>query len=214
MSKIKAILFDYDGTLSDSRSMIYEAYARAFIALDIPQPTHESLAPHIHHHSFVHEAMIPHIPYEDFEDVYRAQVEDLTPTVRLYNGAKELLDDLHKKDYIMGIVTAAKYAPEHLKQMGLAEYFNAVVSGGDLTKHKPDPQGINLALERLQIAAADAVYVGDMPTDIYAAKAAGLRAAIGVTTGFANRRELETAEADIVIDTLSDLSAAIAQIEE
>ncbi|WP_213190897.1 HAD family hydrolase, partial [Escherichia coli] len=71
MSKLKAILFDYDGTLRDTRSLIYASFDFAFDAHDKPVPTKDELAPYIHHHSFVHEALMPEVPYEDFEREYR-----------------------------------------------------------------------------------------------------------------------------------------------
>ena len=64
----------------------------------------------------------------------------------------------------------------------LERYFDVVVGADDTERHKPDPEPILLALERLGAAPEDAAYVGDSPFDIRAAKAAGV-AAIGVTWG-------------------------------
>lgn len=203
--KIKAVLFDYDGTLRDSRSLIYASLEHTFTEHGLPAPTKDELAPHIHHHSFVHEALAPEVPYDDFEGVYRDKVNELMPTVKLYDGAEELLHKLDQADYKLGLVTAAKDAAKNLEDLGVAQLFDVVISAKDITKHKPDPEGILLAVERLGIEPGEAVYVGDMMTDMYAAQAAGLKACIGVTIGMANRRELETSQADYIIDSLAEL---------
>lgn len=213
MTKIKAVLFDYDGTLRDSKSLIYEGIEHAFKANNLAVPSHEELAPHMHHHSFVHKALAPEVSYDDFEHELSAKVDELMPTVGLYPYVEDALVVLHNAGYRIGLVTAAKTATDDVKRLGIGEYFDVIVSGKDITKHKPDPEGINLALETLGIVANEAIYVGDMMTDMYAAQAAKLRACVGVTFGMANHRELETAGADYIINELIALPAVIEQIE-
>lgn len=213
MSKIKAVLFDYDGTLRDSRSLIYASYEHAFKAHGLPVPSKEELDPHLHHGSFVHQALASDVAYEDFDSEYRAKAMELMPAVQLYDGAHKMLQTLRKAGYKIGLVTAARYPHEDLERLQISEHFDVIIGARDITKHKPDPEGILLAVERLGITPDEAVYVGDMMTDIYAAKAAGLKAAIGVTIGLANRRELETAGADVILDDLLSLPACVADLD-
>jgi HAD superfamily hydrolase (TIGR01549 family) len=212
--KLKAILFDYDGTLRDSRSLIYASYEHAFKANGLPPPSKQAIDPHIHHGSFVHQALASEVASEDFEKEYRVKVAELMPSVSLFDGVRQLLQKLSQDGYKIGLVTAAKSPHEDLLRHGVADYFNVIVAAKDITNHKPHPEGISLAVERLGIAPDEAVYVGDMMTDMYAAKDAGLRAAIGITIGFANRRELETAGADFIIDDLQELPDLIARINK
>ncbi len=213
MSKIKAVLFDYDGTLRDSKSLIYASYDHAFRANGLQSPSKEEIDPHIHHGSFVHQALAADVPYEDFDKHYRVKVNELMPSVGLFEGTGSLLQELSETGYKIGLVTAAKHPQEDLARHGVADYFDVVISAQDITKHKPDPEGINLALEKLGTTPDEAVYVGDMLTDIQAAKAAGLRAAIGITIGFATRRELEAVNADYVIDSFAELPSVLAKLE-
>jgi HAD superfamily hydrolase (TIGR01509 family) len=214
VTKIKAVLFDYDGTLRDTKKLIYDSLEYAFQDHDLPAPTKEELAPHLHHHTFVHSALAPQVPQEDFEGSYRVKVNELMPGVRLFDGAAELLAELKGKGYKIVMVTAARHVTEDIARFGIAEYFDELVTANDIKHHKPDPEGINLAIERLGVNANEAIYIGDMQTDMYAAQAAKLRACVGVTIGFANRRELETAGADYIIDSLTELPALITKLEQ
>ena len=91
----------------------------------------------------------------------------------------------------------------------LEHFFDVVVGADDTERHKPDPQPLQHALERLGADRDDAVYVGDSPFDIRAAKGAGMHS-IAVTWGRIHPRERLEAEApDAVVDTAEELLAAL-----
>jgi pyrophosphatase PpaX len=77
------------------------------------------------------------------------------------------------------------------------------VGGDETVHHKPHPEPLLLALERLGVGAADAAYVGDSPFDMQAAKAADLYA-IGVSWGRIHAAE-KLVEADIIVDRPEEL---------
>jgi pyrophosphatase PpaX len=82
----------------------------------------------------------------------------------------------------------------------LGRYFDTVVTGDDTERHKPAPDPLQLALERLGGDPSSAVYVGDSPFDIRAAKAAGT-AAIAVTWGgIHSRARLAGESPDVILD--------------
>ena len=86
---------------------------------------------------------------------------------------------------------------------------DVVVGADDTERHKPDPQPLQHALEQLGADRDDAVYVGDSPFDIRAAKGAGMHS-IAVTWGRIHPRERLEAEApDAVVDTAEELLAAL-----
>ena len=115
--------------------------------------------------------------------------------------SRELLERGHR----LGIVTAKRRVTVELAfaKLPLEHLFEVVVGGDETARHKPDPAPLLLALERLGASAEDAVYVGDSPFDMQAARAAGLYA-IGVSWGRIHAAD-KLLEADVVIDRPEEL---------
>jgi phosphoglycolate phosphatase len=94
-------------------------------------------------------------------------------------------------------------ARQILAGVGLLAPF-AVVLGGDEAPRKPDPAGTLAIMRRLSARAEDTVFIGDSPTDVRTARAAGVRL-VGVTWGFRPEAELRAAGAVTVVDTVAGL---------
>lgn len=214
MSKIKAVLFDLDGTLRDTRELIYASLDHAFRGLGLASPTRAELLPYIHHHMFVHEKFAGSVDFKKFEQAYVSKVDELLPQVKMYLKAQEVLGELQRAGYKLGLVTGARRAQEAAEKYGIAEYLDVIVGAREITKHKPDPEGLQLALQQLGILPNQVVYVGDLAVDAKAAQTADLRAFIGITHGFATAAELKAAGADYIIDSLAELPAVIKKIEQ
>jgi beta-phosphoglucomutase-like phosphatase (HAD superfamily) len=90
-----------------------------------------------------------------------------------------------------------------LEQLGGGGLFEAVITGRDVTRGKPDPQVFRLAAERLDVAARRCAVVEDAPVGVAAAKAAGM-ACIGLTSTGRTREALS--QADLVVARLDELS--------
>ena len=74
--------------------------------------------------------------------------------------------------------------------MGVSDTLDLVVGGEEVSRSKPDPEMIYVILDRLQIGRSEAVMVGDALTDVQMGVNAGLKASIGVLTGFATAEQL------------------------
>jgi HAD superfamily hydrolase (TIGR01509 family) len=130
--------------------------------------------------------------------------------VRIDENAKNALEKLHGQ-YKLGIVSnfaIPECVDKLLENHGLDKLFDVVVVSGAVNKRKPSPEIFHKALEKLGVAAENAVFVGDTAdADVIGAKAAGMK------TIFIERRvqkETEQACPDRIIKSLSELTAAIA----
>lgn len=125
--------------------------------------------------------------------------------VLVYPGIGSVLTRLKAAGVRLGICTASRgesFLP--LERAGLLDYFEVVVTAGDVTRRKPDPEGILLCMERLGIEPGETVYVGDTVADIRASHAAGLYS-VGVLTGAGNSSLLSEAGAHRILPDLQDL---------
>src|SRR5258706_802170 len=120
---------------------------------------------------------------------------------------EDVLVRLHEEGRRLGVVTAKRRATVDLAfaRVPLAHLFETVVGGDETEKHKPDPEPLLLAAERMNALPAETAYVGDSPFDIRAAKAAGMYA-IAVTWGrIHDRARLEREEPDAIVERAEDL---------
>lgn len=214
MTKFKAVLFDLDGTLRDTQSIIYASVAQTLEAYGTPKPSPEELAPHIHHHSAVHRAFSAHIAYDEWLKTYRAQLGDTWKDAPLYANAENILQKLQDAGYRVGVVTSAEYGRtvDYLAYRNLGGYFSVVAAVREGIRPKPEADIVEDALAQLGSKPNEVIMVGDMITDVQAAHAAGVQC-IGVSHGFASKAELIEAGADDTIDSLIELLPAIAQAE-
>ncbi len=91
-----------------------------------------------------------------------------------------------------------------LTRDGLLEAFACIVGGEDVSQHKPHPEGLRLALARLEVAAERALYVGDSAVDAEAARCAGVPFA-PVLSGTTPRAAFAGAGARAAVENLADL---------
>ena len=120
-------------------------------------------------------------------------------------GLRETLETLRGRAACLGIATGsdeASYEPLHRE--GLMGYFAAVVTGGDVEPRKPDPEVLLECAAALGVEPSEAVYVGDTPLDIAAAKAAGM-AAVAVLTGAGDSAQLSRSGPDRIIASVAVL---------
>jgi pyrophosphatase PpaX len=207
--RFPTVLFDLDGTLVDSGAMILASFRHATkTVLRREIPDHELLAavggPGLREQM---EAIDAH-RVEELIEVYSAHNAHLHDELQPCAGILDALPALHAEGRRLGVVTAKRRATLALAFEVLPElprYFDVTVGAEDTERHKPHPDPVLCALERLDADPAGAVYVGDSPFDVQAAKAAGV-AAIAVTWGRIHSRErLEREDPDAVVETVGEL---------
>jgi len=123
----------------------------------------------------------------------------------IYEGIDKLIAKLakHKK---LAILTNNKsqYAEEVLEKFKLSSYFNTIIGFNDVSEVKPNPEGILKILNKWNLKPPEAIFIGDMTTDIEAGKAANVKM-ICVASGLAQKETLLKHQPDILVDSTEQL---------
>ncbi|MDR1088275.1 MAG: HAD family hydrolase [Coriobacteriales bacterium] len=206
---MKAVLFDLDGTLLDTRDMILNSFRYAYTKVLGP----DTLPPDDRLLSLVGiplKTQMELIAPDKSEELFQAYLENnaLVCETMLggFDGAPEVLSDLREQGLRLAVVTSKRHAPaEHgLELMELDSYFEFILGSDDTAEHKPRPGPLLDAAERMGLAASDCAYVGDSPFDMEAAREAGMFA-VGALWGMFTRRELEDAGAEVLLADIREL---------
>ena len=209
---IKLIIFDFDGTLGDTRRNIILTLQQTMQALGLEVRDEATCGATI---GLRLEDGFRKL-YPDLDDTgiatcagtYRSLFDENKKTLvpALFPGVVETLTELQRRGLTMTIATSrsSRSLQEFLTDMGIADFMSYVVSGDMVQKGKPDPEPVLKTLAALGVDASEALVVGDMPVDILMGRGAGA-ATCGVTWGNATREELATSGADFILDRMSDL---------
>jgi pyrophosphatase PpaX len=177
---IKAVLWDVDGTLISTKDLYLECYRRALAPYVGKQLTDDELLA-IRPHSEL-QVLKGHSgdAFEACMATFARHYAELHATHfgGVYDGVLDVLRELRQRGIRNGIVTGKSRSSWEitLTQVEFGE-FDVVVVDDDVINPKPDPQGIRAALDALRVEPRHAIYVGDSPADMEAARAAGIRAA-------------------------------------
>jgi phosphoglycolate phosphatase len=138
--------------------------------------------------------------------------ENLSKRSRLYPGVKEGLQFLRDAGYKLGCITnkAAAFTEPLLKDLGIYDYFQIVVSGDTLPVKKPDPLPLLHAARYFKVEPSRALMVGDSISDVKAARAAGFQV-ICMSYGYNHGQDIRDARPDAVIDSMMQLSGLLTQ---
>jgi pyrophosphatase PpaX len=171
------VLFDLDGTLIDSGSIIIASMQHAVATVLGRELPAEELAATVGGQGLVAQmrALDPD-RVEELVEAYREHNDPLHDTLEAFAGMVEVVPRLKAEGRKLGIVTAKRRRTVALaieRFPWLEDQFDVVVTYEDTERHKPEPEPVLAALERLGAKPDDAAYVGDSPFDIQAAKAAG-----------------------------------------
>jgi pyrophosphatase PpaX len=203
-SPIRAVLFDWDGTLLNSYEADLRAYLSMFRALGINW-TERDLALHYSPNwlRVYRAARLPRIKWLDADRLWNHAYQLESPL--LLAGARRVIRLLARK-YDLGIVTSGnrRRVRRQLRELQLASYFSACVCSEDAEKRKPHPAPLQLALKRLRFAPQHCVYVGDTAEDIEMARRSGVRA-IGVLGPFPTAARLRAAKPEVLLNSVREL---------
>jgi HAD superfamily hydrolase (TIGR01509 family) len=213
MARVRAVLFDIDGTLLDSN----DAHAHAWL---------DSLRGHGRNVPFEQlrsrigmggDKLLPEVAGIDDESELGRSVKDrriailkahYLPELAPFPGARLLVDRLRARGLVCVAVSSATASDvgDLLRAAGVADLMDHVISADDADRSKPDPDLVQVALERASVAPDEAVLIGDSPYDVEAGIRAGVPV-IALRCGGFPERDLDGATA--VFDGPQDLATKI-----
>jgi pyrophosphatase PpaX len=216
MHKVKAVIFDMDGTLLDSREMIYRAMEEVLSAHNVTITRDEISKVVGKPIKAMYEILAPELDSDTLEQAHLNHHKDHLHLSRLYANTVSVLQKIRARDIRLGIFTGFnQLAYDRLATFHIIDLFDSIVDSTRYTAHKPDPEGLYVAMNDLGITdPKEVIFVGDAIMDIEAGKAAGVLQTIGITHGFNDRDVLQKAGADVVIDELLQLLPVIDRYEE
>jgi pyrophosphatase PpaX len=210
-----AVLLDLDGTLVDTVPLILDSVRYAFQGRD-RCPTDAEWIAGIGTPLRVQLAAFADGP-EDLEAVlarYRTfQRENHDRMTRAYAGAVEAVRAVKERGHPVAVVTGKLREPaaRTLGFVGLAPFVDAVIGSDSCPRHKPDPEPVLLALDRLGRSPGEALFLGDSPVDVQAGNAAGVTS-VAALWGACTREALLAAAPAHVLDDVAALPALVAHL--
>ncbi|MDQ3949013.1 MAG: HAD-IA family hydrolase [Gemmatimonadota bacterium] len=204
-----AVLFDLDGTLIDSIALIVNSALYAFEKCGHPPPAAEEWLADLGLplRTMFGRFITDESKIADLVAGYRQyQLENHDRLVRPYDEVAATLETLHARGHALAVVTskAEPLAHRGLAHVGLDGFFDVVVGLESCERHKPDPEPVHTALDRLGIEPDAAIFVGDSPHDMAAGRAAGVTTVAALWGPF-TRLQLAASKPDYYIERMGEL---------
>lgn len=217
MRSLKAILFDFDGTLVSSVDM----YVDIFIECLAEQGVTPGSRAEIRYMAFtpldqIFEKLATVLDVNKFRESFLTKELALnhSDNLPLIEEVPVLLNFLRKQKIKAGIVSSKIRKPieDLLHDYELAKYFDIIVGRDDVESPKPSPEPVFYACEQLAVKPSETLFVGDSLLDLTAAKEAG-STFVGVLTGACTREELARNKADYIFTHVGEVAELVRHLQ-
>ncbi|HYV38166.1 MAG TPA: HAD-IA family hydrolase [Gemmataceae bacterium] len=207
--QLRAVIFDFDGTLADSYAAIAASVNHVRTHHQLPSLTVDEVKQHVGrgpHHLLEHTVGTKNVN----SDIARYKAHHpsvMRSLTHLLPGATAALEAAKRKGLQTAICSNKPrvFTAELLKSLEITGLVDLVIGPEDVTRVKPAPDMLLLALVRLGLTAAEVLYIGDMTVDIQTARAAGITVWT-VPTGSDTLEALAEARPDRLLCDLSELA--------
>jgi phosphoglycolate phosphatase len=209
--RFSVVIFDFDYTLADSSRGVLECINHAFKGMDLPKVAAEDAQRTI-------GLSLPNILVAlagreqegragEFASLFVEKANEvMTDQTEIFEEVPDVIRRLKDEGVTLGIVSTKfrRRIEEILGREDLLEPFDVIVGGEDVSRHKPDPEGLLAAIERLGGSQSSSLYVGDSVTDAETARRAGVPFA-AVLNGVTPREAFKDYPVHRIMDNLGEL---------
>lgn len=206
MEKIKAIIFDLDGTLASTNSLIFNSFnyiSKKYKDKELSKkdiislfgPTEDEIIDEF----FTEESDLVKKDYYDYYSTHH-------DSAKLYPGLEELIRFLKSKKVLLFIYTGKgrKTTDITLSKLNVLEYFDSTITGDDIKQRKSSGEGIQVLLEKFNLRKENVLMIGDAVADIKAARSAGVEVASVLWDSYAKDEVLQL-KSDYIFNTVDEL---------
>jgi len=206
MHNFDGIIFDVDGTLTSTNDLIFETFRYISRKYLNKNPSNDEIMSLF---GPTEEVILKEWSGNNFETVkndYFNFYSDNHYMAELYPGIKEILDFIKSKNVLLSIFTGKgrEAASITLKKLDIFNYFDLIITGDDVIEHKPSAEGINKFIDKFNLAKEKVLMIGDAPSDIKAARSAGVKIATVVWDSYV-KKEVINLGSDYIFREVNDL---------
>lgn len=225
LSKPEMVLIDVDGTLVDSVPDLAFCVDEMMKQLGMPVHGEAKVREWVGNgvERLTRRALIGQLDGEPDEDLFKKAypifldlyAENTSKRSILFPGVKEGLAYLKSAGYKLGCVTnkAAQFTLPLLKDLGIYNEFEIVVSGDTLPQKKPDPAPLLHVAKHFGVSPEKSVMIGDSVSDVKAARAAHFQI-ICMSYGYNHGMDIRDAHPDAVIDSMAELEGLLESVRK
>ena len=222
--KLKALLFDLDGTLIEFKFRVIELKKELFDKLNDNNVIIEKRFQKESIQNICEEAQrimknnankeCDRITSDMKEFIEKYEIEGLKQSA-IKKDVFYVFNWLKKKEIKLALVTnnGRKSAEYAVNRFELIEYFDVIITRDEVNKWKPHPEPIQKAINQLKIEPSEGIFIGDSKMDIQSSKSAGVKV-VSIPTGIHSKQQLDEEDPDYLIYSLLEIITIVNNINE